>query len=377
MRRAALVAVSSSIALFSSLSYGAGLGRPNVLGARAVGMGGAWAAVADDPTAAWHNPAGLALYGDTSVYLGGELVILGRTYTPFGFGKLAPNRFALAVLAYDVYGGAISFNPSDVQNQGILSTQILDFEVAPTLAYQVTDVLSIGAGVRIGINSFSVNDNEAAFKANLSLLGVGIGGTLGLMVRPHPRVQIGAVYRTSLSSTLSGNGPITVAGSMPSNKDASLSVTWPQSAALSVAFKPHPRILAVVQGDWTGWSSMQQLTVTITGVAPQIRRLSFNDVFSFHAGVQGIITRFLLARLGVAYDPQANPDATQRRENEDGNKVTINCGLGVHFWKLFLDGAFEALLPTGSRTVAQGADNEGGRYKATIYTAELAAQIRF
>src|SRR5439155_25694079 len=123
--------------------------------------GGAFTAVADDPTAVWHNPAGTAIYGDTSIYLGTELVFTQRGYTPdgsspigianasttpptanhnfventaptvipvigmttrFGFGKLAPNRFALSLLAYDVYGGSISFNPSDVQNQGIQST---------------------------------------------------------------------------------------------------------------------------------------------------------------------------------------------------------------------------------------------------------------
>ncbi|HEY2743489.1 MAG TPA: hypothetical protein VGL86_02660, partial [Polyangia bacterium] len=61
---------------------GAGLSRPNIVGARAIGMGGAFTAIADDPTAVWYNPAGTALYGDNVFYLGGELLAPQRSYMP-------------------------------------------------------------------------------------------------------------------------------------------------------------------------------------------------------------------------------------------------------------------------------------------------------
>jgi len=413
VKRAALCA----LALLSSPAFGAGLSRPNVLGPRAVGLGGAFAAVADDPTAVWHNPAGTAIYGDTSIYLGTEVVFTQRGYNPdpaspigianasttpptpnknfientaptvipiigmttrFGFGKLPANRFALSLLAYDVYGGSISFNSSDVQNQGIQNTQILDFEVTPTLAYQVTDVLSLGAGVRIGINSFSVNDIEAAFKANLSALGVGIGGTLGMMLRPHRLVQIGVVYRTTLSTTMSGSGPVTPLGGITANHDASIAITWPQSVALGVAFKPHSRILVTVQGDWTGWSSVQKLSLELSGLLPVVKQLRYSDTWALHLGLQSAVTRWLIGRVGFALDGNAIPDSTMRRENQDALKATLAVGGGLHFWKLFLDGAFEAFLPIGDRVIAkQGPDNEAGRYKANVYMLEMSAQIRF
>jgi long-chain fatty acid transport protein len=411
MRRLALFFVA-----VTSQAHAAGLSRPNVLGARAIGMGGAFAAIADDATAVWHNPAGTAIYGDTSLYLGGEMIILRRSYTPspdsplgmanaaaqapnrtitentsptlipivgattrFAFGKLKPNRFALSVLAYNVFGGTVSYNPRDVQQAGLLSTTILDYEIAPTLAYQVTDVLALGAAIRIGINSFSVNDAEPAFRANLSGSGVGVGGTLGVMVKPHRLVQIGAVYRTTLSATLNGSGAVTVTGSMPANHDFSLGVTWPQSAALSVAVAPHPRVLASVQGEWSGWSSVQRLNVDLTGLGAQARAMRYSDSYALHLGVQGVVTRFLVLRLGGAVESSAIPDSTMRRENQDGLKATLAGGFGLHFWRVFIDGAFEGFLPLGARNIPLqvGTDNEAGRYVAHIYTAELSAQIRF
>jgi long-chain fatty acid transport protein len=410
----------AAIALLPSLVHAAGLSRPNIAGARAIGMGGAFTAVADDATAVWYNPAGPAFFGDNQVYLGGELVLTNRTYQPdpasplglaghtgvigentaptflpiigvssrFGFGKTKPTRFALSLLAHLAYGGAISFNGNDINDpslmkpKGLVSTQILDFEISPALSYQVTDVLAIGAALRIGITGFSVDDSEAAFRATLSNTGVGIGGTLGILMKPHPMVSIGAVYRTPLSANATGGGPVVVTGAPTTNKDSSLAIQWPQSAGLGIAVKPHWRVLASVQGDWTGWSSVQKLNPALAGVpdTQTTRQMKFTDTYALHLGLQTIISKNVLVRVGYALDSNAIPDATVRRENQDALKGTVAAGLGLHFWKLFLDAAFEALVPvSGSvRTISmQGPDNEAGKYSASVYTVEISGQIHF
>jgi long-chain fatty acid transport protein len=382
--------------------------------ARAIGLGGAFTAVADDPTAVWHNPAGTALYGENVVYLGSEIIFTGRSYTPdaqstlgqlgltkaitentaptfipvigattrFGFGKTPATRFAFSLAAYDPYGGSIAFKPSDisVNNKiiGIRSTQILDFELTPTLAYQVTDILSVGAGLRIGINSFSVDDTESVFAANLSGTGVGIGATLGAMVRPHRMVQVGAVYRTPLSASISGTGNVAVGSAPPSAQDFGLRISWPQSTALGIAVMPHRRVLATAQADWTGWSSVQRLDLTVAGIN-QPKEMRYLDSWAVHVGLQGAISRFLLVRLGWAWDSNAIPDRTVRRENQDAPKSTIAAGIGLHVWKVFIDAAFESFLPLPARVVSTSVanENETGRYAATVFTAELSAQIRF
>lgn len=409
-------------------AHGAGLSRPNIVGARAIGMGGAFTAIADDPTAVWYNPAGTALYGDNVFYLGGELVAPQRSYTPdaqsplgqagitkkitenttptaipvvgattrFGFGKSAPTRFAFSIAAYDPYGGSISFSPSDISSKtidpntgkpkilGISSTEILDYELTPTLAYQVSDLFTFGAGLRIGINSFSVTDTESADAAVLNGSGVGIGGVFGVMLRPHRLIQIGAVYRTELSTSISGSGPLIVNPKAAMNTDFGLHITWPQSAGLGITVYPHRRLLFSVQADWTAWSSVQQLSLNFASLGlVQAREMRYMDTYSIHAGVQGVITRFLVLRVGGAFDSNAVPDRTMRRENTDNLKGTVSAGLGLHVWKVFIDAAFEVLVPGPARVVstpipnAGAPENETGAYSAVVYTAELSAQIHF
>jgi long-subunit fatty acid transport protein len=163
----------------------------------------------------------------------------------------------------------------------------------------------------------------------------------------------------------------------------SLSITWPQSASLGIAFKVwQERLLFSLQGDWTGWSSIQKLTIELGGT-PNTRQMRYSDAYAVHLGAQGTVTRFLRLRLGFALDGNAIPDSTVRRENQDAFKATAAFGFGLHFWKLFIDGAFEAFLPMGARIVKQGTaagmpiDNEGGSYAAHVYTAELSVQCRF
>jgi long-chain fatty acid transport protein len=394
----------------------AGLSRPSVVGARAIGLGGAFTAIADDPTAAWHNPSGLALYGENVAYLGGELVFTQRAYTPdaqstlgmagitgkiternaptfipiiglstrFGYGKAPATRFAFGISAYDAYGGSIAFvertitSPSGGKAIGVIETSILNYELAPTLAYQVSDVLSVGAALRIGINEFSVKTNEPAFSADLHASGVGVGATLGVMVRPHRIVQIGAVYRSPLSASISGNGDLSIGTNPAMNADVGLKITWPQSAGLGIAVTPHPRFMATVQADWTGWSSVQRLDVTVSG-ANNAQSERYRDSWAARVGLQAVATRWLLFRLGWAWDSNAVPDRTMRRENTDGDKSTLALGIGVHFWKIFIDTAFEAFLPIGERkvTTAYAGENETGRYDALVFSGELSAQIRF
>jgi long-subunit fatty acid transport protein len=250
------------------------------------------------------------------------------------------------------------------------------------LAYQINEVFQIGAGIRIGINTFSVDDSQPSFSATLSGSSAGAGGVFGVMARAHRLVQLGAVYRTPLSTTIGGNGNVTIGQGQPTKQDFSLHIDWPQSAALAVTLFAHRRLFVTAQGDWTGWSSLQKLTIDLAGL-PEVRQMRYRDTYTVHAGAQITATRFLLFRVGASVDSDALPDRTVRRENRDELKATVACGFGVHVWKLFFDGAFEAVLPFSDRVVAAPEpnaampENETGRYSAKVYSAELSAQIRF
>ncbi|MEZ4704326.1 MAG: hypothetical protein R3A11_03910 [Bdellovibrionota bacterium] len=70
--------------VIQSNAWGSGISKPVNIGAKAVGMAGAFTAIADDPTAIFHNPAGIAQLGGHQFYLGVDSLITKLEYTPTG-----------------------------------------------------------------------------------------------------------------------------------------------------------------------------------------------------------------------------------------------------------------------------------------------------
>jgi long-subunit fatty acid transport protein len=106
--------------------------------------------------------------------------------------------------------------------------------------------------------------------------------------------------------------------------------------------------------------------------------MRYTDTLAFHAGLQVIAHQRVALRCGYTFDGNAIPDETMRRENQDRAKHLLAVGLGVHVWKLFIDAAFEALVPTSPRVIAtQGPANEAGSYASHLYTAAFSVQARF
>src|SRR5262245_27830976 len=77
MKRLALL-----LLLLPASAHAGALGRPNLIDARAVGVGGAFTAVADDPSAVWFNPAGLTQLQRTTLLGGFDMVAASFDSTP-------------------------------------------------------------------------------------------------------------------------------------------------------------------------------------------------------------------------------------------------------------------------------------------------------
>src|SRR5215831_2710893 len=133
--------------LVPTAAHAGALGRPNEIDARAVGMGGAFTAVADDPSAVWFNPAGLAQLRQTTILGGVDMVAASFDSTPAtctgttpcakiststtlplpalavstrfaGFNGRDPSRVAVGFGMFITMGGQVDFNPDQLSAAG-------------------------------------------------------------------------------------------------------------------------------------------------------------------------------------------------------------------------------------------------------------------
>ena len=392
--------IAAIVVGFAADAHAGGVERPNGIGARAVGQGGAFAAIADDATA-WHwNPAAAALAAP-NVVLGGELVIAPRSYVPIaadgtrgapqspatpivpvpalGIAARLTDRITAGVGVWNTFGGQLSYEPTD--DPAIDASQELLVEIAAGLGYRVSPRLAIGVTARVGIGLFSVSATRRPVSSQIDGSGVGLGVGLGVAWRPHPRLAIGATWRSALDVDVTGRGKLEVGSGL--DLEMVHRQAWPQSAELGVAVAVTSRVRVAAQLDWTGWSSFERLDVRFPSneAASQSFALDWSNSLTGRVGVEWRTTPTLTVRTGAYVDGNAVPDRTIERQYLDTTKLGGAVGAGLRFGVWRVDLAFD-LLTGPPRTVPDNRADVGpfaslanvapGEHDGSVYTFELA-----
>lgn len=151
------------------------------VGARALGMGRAFTALADDATSAYWNPAGLALLERTEIHSTMSALSMDRTSSFISCALSLTNRSSLA-FSWSRYGdtniigrdidGVFTRNYEKSQNTFVIS-----------YGRSMSDRLFIGANLKYFSNHLFDYD------------GSGTGFDLGALIIPTPRIRMGIVVQ--------------------------------------------------------------------------------------------------------------------------------------------------------------------------------------
>ena len=386
------------VLLAAGAAHAGGTERPNGISARGVGMGGAWAAWADDATAIYFNPGALDAM-PSHVLLGGELVYGPRRYVPPAgdaqattvvaplpsagiVGRFSEDdRFTLGLGVWSSFGGQVRYDKTGMP--ALDATQDVCIEIDGAVAMHVSDRLAIGAAIRGGIGLFHIASTMSPFDADLSASGVGVAMTWGALFRPTETIRIGLAWRSPLHVTTKGSGTIDLAGTVE-HHDIAHEQKWPQSASLGVGWQATGAVKLAAQLDWTGWSEVDTLTVKFpAGELPdQIYPEYWRDTWTARLGGELAAARAIAVRAGVYFDESAVPDRTIERQYFDTNKLGVSVGASLRALGWRFDAAIDGIVPA-TRTVADNANEvmgvsalqnkAPGQYSGTLITFELAA----
>ncbi len=214
------LAVAFFVLSASSLSYAKGIFiQP---GARAAGYGQAFTAVADDLTAIFWNPAGLAYQKDTQAmmsafYINYDATSNGPIFNKFQTSAILPfvafslpiDQSKKTILAVGIYvsgggGGKLEQllpppNPPVVAKiEGQYSYTIYNV----SLAREIYENLSAAVGVDL-VNMNEKQEFENLPYTNYSRSGYGVQGNVGLMYKPLKKLSTGIIFRSGSSISMS------------------------------------------------------------------------------------------------------------------------------------------------------------------------------
>jgi long-chain fatty acid transport protein len=283
----------------------------------AIGQGNAFAAQADNASAIFYNPAGMTQLHGIQTAGGAQFVNVDTKFTsPTGatttnsgpaIGLPPPGQLFITANLKDLgisalgdlsaglgvqnlYGFAAKYPTNGPFNTSVTFAQLPLIAIKPTLAYRVTESLSIGLGADILTFASFLGEGQAerqfqapsgsGFPAGTSLELNGSGTTAGLnasfLYTPwrtddgKPRLSVAGIWRSQ--AVLPLNGEFRANGALVAN--ASTSIRLPEVWTGGVAFWPirtQGREWKVeVDLDYVRWQSLRDANVQLSngGVLP-------------------------------------------------------------------------------------------------------------
>ena len=295
---------------------------------------------------------------------------IGKTRFSVGAG-FAPDMVSVSDWHYVDAPGYAGVTYGMQQNK----SAILAGRAMVGLSYAFSHKLSVGVTAGADYNSntlqapyiFQSQPTLAGTKTLLDLhtYGTGWNMSVGAMFEPTKNLDFGVAWKSHTvivtNGLASGNASalfsaLAVPPSDPStfSYNASVKNILPQSVNANVAWHLNPRWVLAFQTDWVNWSNaFVNLPVTLTNgtnaVITSVAKsstlvdgvpLNWKDQYSFHGGVERLLTESLSARFGYAYGNDPVPSGTLTPLTAAIMTNQLSTGLAYHVGRSRLDFAY-------------------------------------
>jgi long-chain fatty acid transport protein len=247
---------------------------------------------------------------------------------------------------------SISQNPLGNPKEG----QLYSMEIIPTIAFEVSPYLSLGASLRVVRIDTSVEQIATVLSTNpvmvdtattLDASGWDVGAAFGLMIRPADWLNIGANFRTKLEFDADGQANLATAGAT----DITLEQTLPALFTAGFGAQVLPELLIAFQYGYEKNSQVEEIGVSSNGQPLPAIGQNYKDSHTYHVGVEYKPTDNLGLLAGYAQDfDESIPDTSANRIISDVEAKEYSLGIGYQ-WTPKFSTNFAFNRRFGSRTI--------------------------
>lgn len=418
------------------------------------GLGNAYAgaaAAAEDASTVYFNPAGMSLIEKPQLHTGVHFIIPKAGFTNLGTTTLGvrtqgsnatskedaivPNLYYVAPLNDDmVFGVGLSapfglttdYADDWVGRYVARRTELKTVMLNPSLAYRVSDKLSIGGGfsyvtadailsnaVDMGLvflnqfqsggipanaqtmalaNDIQANLGGSKYDGGIRLEGDGDGWgfNFGALYELNDDWRLGLHYRSKVDLSLTGRADFTVGalegvlGSAFADQGGGVDVNLPETLSLSVYGNVNERLSIMADMTKTYWSSFQELRIVFENPSPPDNIIPelWTDVDKYSVGASYKFTDRLTGRFGLAYDESPVPNNEVRSPRiPDEDRKWISLGLSFAATeKLDLHFAYVNIMvddPVIDNTSHSAGQRLYGRIDASVSLLSMGLSKRF
>lgn len=402
----------------------------NEHGSCSMGRGGAAVAEpCDDGSAMLFNPAGLTAVDGVTVSAGGTLVSAFGDFTADATG----NEFDLQNDPIPVPHGYAAFGLSDRLSAGLgvfvpygletewpstresgfagrfvgYNSSLQSIYVQPTVAYDLTEWLSVGAGLDVVLSQVELNQrldlsrqfvSEDVTFGQLGIpfqtdfadatldgdMSTGIGGNFGVQIRATDAVTLGARYMTQVSVDYEGTATfeqvptgltlptaITIGGqTVPAGtpvdqlvapqfqpggplatQGVETEITMPDQLVAGIAVRPLETLLIEADWQWMNWADFDRIPIRLENQEEtDVRIEDYTNTNAIRLGAEYEATPDVTLRGGYIYHDAAAPEKTVTPLLPEARRNEFTAGLGFRLSpQVTVDAAYQYILQDDRR----------------------------
>lgn len=389
--------------------------------ARSVALAGAGAALADDPQAVFHDPAGIAFLAGTHVRAGasvsGDDAALqavgagefGRELDPIVDGGL----FLTHAFSRRIHGGLAITSPwsasvewddpeTFVGRFRATSSRLRTISVQPVVGIRASRDLSAAIGIRaihadLELERFEQDPALSALggfgpialaRSDFGLDGVGVGWVAGLHARASPAVSLGLQIRGEVDIDLNGLADFTLVAPdelrqfvLPGadetvgerldarfvDQNARTTLRLPRVAVLGSAWQVLDRTTLMADVQWGDWSAVEDLELAFED--DDLRNslpFDYRDAWAYRLGAELRHGAGIVLRLGYSHEESPARATAVAPLLPDADRNAIGAGIGVPWMGGAVDAAYRWTVFEDREGVAFPADRDraDGLYEA-------------
>lgn len=407
MKKSAAALVLTGVAAATSTALAAGF---QLTEQSSLGAGRAYAGagiVGDDLSAVHYNPAGMTLLEGTRFQAGGVWIGLNADYSsdisgesengrlkgqmiPAGYVTHQVNDQVWLGFAMTVPFGMGTEYSKDWEGAGRgTNAKIYTFDMNPSIAWKVSDFLSIGGGI-----SVQYAKAELGMGLHHDLLGkIGHGKVeadswdwgfnLGVMISPTDKLRFGLAYRSSIEHEAEGDtklsGMAYPLNQLLEGQNLAMSTTieTPDTIMLTGTWEATDQLRLSGLIRWANWSKFKELKIKNdlpvmieTGLqqnAAMFKELNiendWQDTWLFSVGADYKINNAFTVRGGIAYETSPIDDqSTRMAVIPDTDRVWLSLGASWYATKdLQFDVGATYLMGVGDKDLYDDLKSEGGK----------------
>ncbi len=345
------------------------------------GLGNAYAgsaAVADNASTVFFNPAGMTQLQAREVSFGTNLIKTSYKFSNNGSstGSLSgsgndggglgvvPNGYMSMALNKDWYVGlgvgapfglATKYDSPWIGAAQSVKFEIKTINVNPSVAWRASETVSLGFGVNwqrldaeyirtVGVTNIPGTVNVAGATATLNLEDSAWGWNAGVLFTLSPATKLGVSYRSSIKHDVNGDVKVTSNGDPTANatvaglnaagasSNTRATITLPDTFILSGTHKLNDKWELLGDLSWTGWSSIPKVDIlrtsgVLNGATAQTLITDFRDTWRVALGANYTLDSTWKLKAGLAYDQTpVKGENTRLVSLPDNDRVWLSIG---------------------------------------------------